>query len=312
MTADPKTTQTARLIAVDWGTTNFRASLLDADGAVVDRTQAARGILHVERDGFGTALDELLGHWLADLPEVPLLMAGMVGSADGLREVPYLPCPASVDDIVNALVRVDDLGLGRAAYIVPGLSGRSVADNPDVMRGEEIQILGALDDGDTPGERIVCLPGTHSKWVTLAGRQVRGFSTAMTGDAFSALRGHTLLKRFAADGGTDNAAFDRGLAQADRPGGLLHHLFSARTEVLLGDLPADRAGAYLSGLLIGDEVRAMTDALAPAAPVTLIGNGTLNDLYARALDARGFATRTIDGDIAAVRGLHHLARHAAL
>lgn len=299
------------LIAVDWGTSNFRATLLAADGAVIDRLQAPKGILHVERDGFPAVLTELLSPWLPHLPGVPVLMAGMIGSADGLVEVPYLACPASLDDIADGLVRVTPLGEANPAYIVPGLRGQSVADSPDVMRGEEIQILGALDR-DATGEQILCLPGTHAKWVRLSGRTVQSFSTCMTGDAYSALRQHTILRRFAADGRHDARAFRRGLERVRRPGGLMHHLFSARTEVLLGDMLPETASAYLSGLLIGDEVRAMVAALQPQNHITLIGDPRLTALYAEALELHGQSSRCLDGDQAVIDGLYQLATRAGL
>lgn len=307
--------QSGKLITVDWGTSNFRAALLDGTGEVLDRIQAPKGMLQLEKDALASTLTDLLRPWLPTLPDVPILMAGMIGSADGLVEVPYLECPASLDDIAQALAPVPDLDDNRPAYIVPGLRGRSVSGAHDVMRGEEIQILGAIQETQPeaqPGAQIVCLPGTHSKWAMLEGRRVTAFSTCMTGDAFAALRSHTLLKRYAALGDHDPDAFRQGLAHADQPGGLLHHLFSVRTEVLLGDTPPEASAAYLSGLLIGTEVRAMVDTLKPLGTVTLIANVQLTALYAEALEGRDVPTRRVDGDAAAVRGLHHLARHANL
>lgn len=300
-----------KLITVDWGTSNFRAALLDGDGQVLDRLQAPKGLLQLERQELTATLTELLNPWLPKLPNAPILMAGMIGSADGLVEVPYLECPASLDDIAGALAPVPGLGEDRPAYIVPGLRGRSVSGAYDVMRGEEIQILGAIADAES-GAQTFCLPGTHSKWVTLEGRNVTAFSTCMTGDAYAALRNYTLLKRYAAQGEHDPAAFRQGLAQAEQPGGLLHQLFSARTEVLLGDLPSHVAGAYLSGLLIGSEIRAMLEALEPQGSLTLIANAQLTDLYAEALESHGISSRHVDGDVAATAGLLHLARHADL
>lgn len=300
-----------KLITVDWGTSNFRAALLDDEGSVLDRIQAPKGMLQLEKPALATTLTDLLEPWLATLPDVPILMAGMIGSADGLVEVPYLECPASLDDIAEALAPVPNLEGGRRAHIVPGLRGRSISGAHDVMRGEEIQILGALQQTDSEAQ-TVCLPGTHSKWVMLDGRRVTAFSTCMTGDVYAALRSHTLLKRYAAQGEHDPAAFRRGLVHSDQPGGLLHHLFSARTEVLIGDMPPDVSAAYLSGLLIGSEVRAMVDALKPQGTVTLIANTQLTALYTEALEARGLNTRRVDGDTAVTTGMHHIARRADL
>ncbi|HKJ94007.1 MAG TPA: 2-dehydro-3-deoxygalactonokinase [Gammaproteobacteria bacterium] len=309
MTAD--LLERAWFIAVDWGTTNFRAALVDRDGEVLDRMQAPRGILHVARGGFADAFRELLAPWLDAPARVAVVMSGMVGSADGLVEVPYLPCPVGLDDVADAMVEIPDLGAGRRVLIVPGLSGRSVAGSHDVMRGEEIQIIGAIGEG-RPAEQVFCLPGTHSKWVSLNGRLVTAFSTSMTGDAFAALRDHTILSRFAAGGRDSESAFRRGVAHSGRPGGLLHHLFSGRSEVLLGDLSAEDDASYLSGLLVGHETRAMTAALAVNGPVAVIGSGQLNALYGMALEALGVAVHPIDGNQSAVRGLAHLARRCGV
>lgn len=309
MTAD--LLERAWFIAVDWGTSNFRAALVDGGGEVLDRIQAPRGILHVARGAFADALRDLLAPWLTAPERVAMVMSGMVGSVDGLVEVPYLPCPVSLDDVADAMVEVPGLGIGRRVFIVPGLSGRSIGGSHDVMRGEEIQILGAIGEG-RPAEQVFCLPGTHSKWVSLDGRRVTAFSTCMTGDAFAALRDHTILSRFAAGGRASESAFRRGLAQSGRSGGLLHHLFSVRSEVLLGDLARADDASYLSGLLIGHETRAMTEALAVDTPVAVIGSDQLNALYGMALEMLGVAFNSIDGNQSAVRGLASLARRAAV
>ncbi len=299
------------LIAVDWGTSNFRAALLDSHGNVLDRVSAARGIRQIPDGDFARAFHALLAPWRAACPHAPAIMAGMIGSVDGLRQTPYLACPTSLDAIADNLMPLTGLDGNRKIVIVPGLSSRSVAGNHDVLRGEEIQISGALTAAElTP--RLLCLPGTHSKWVRATGRRVVQFSTCMTGDVFAAVRGHTILSRFTAGGEHRAAAFARGLAQAERSGGLLHHLFSARTEVLLGNLEAASAAAYLSGMLIGAEVKSMLDAYEKSEPVIVIGSSALTALYASALSHFGAATRCIDGDSAAIRGLWQLARHAGL
>lgn len=307
----PTAPECARFIAVDWGTTNFRAALVDAHGAVTDRIQAPRGVLQVPRGGFRAAFRELLAPWLEAPVGVPVLMAGMVGSVDGLVEVPYLPCPVSLDDVADAMVTVPDVDGERRVLIVPGLRGRSVAGQADVMRGEEVQIVGAIGDAGA-GASVFCLPGTHSKWVTLEDRRVTGFSTSMTGDVFAAVRQHTILNRFAAEGEHDPAAFTRGLDQSAQPGGLLHHLFSVRSEVLLGDLTVSTDAAYLSGLLIGHECRSMVAALARRCAVTVIGSDVLTGLYTTALERLGVAVDGVEGDAASVRGLQRLADRAGV
>jgi len=294
------------LVGIDWGTTSFRAYRLAADGGVLERRVAAAGILSVEPGGFPDALRREVGDWLeAAGSGVPVLLSGMIGSRQGWREAPYATCPAGLDDIASALAVVEAPGLP-AIRIVPGLSLRSPDGVPDVMRGEETQLFG-LDLG--AGRHTVCLPGTHSKWATVADGRIEGFATAMTGEVFAVLRGHSILGRLmpapnGAPAAFDTAAFDRGLAAAARPGGLLHHLFAVRAHGLFGDLDAPALPDYLSGLLIGHEVRALgrTD-----GPVHLVGSVALCDRYARALPG---AIR--HGEDAAAAGLHRIARTAGL
>jgi 2-dehydro-3-deoxygalactonokinase len=296
------------LIAVDWGTSNVRAALLDARGAIIDTIDSDRGISRLARGDFPATFVALLEPWLERLPEVPVLMAGMVGSADGWIEVPYLPCPASLDTLARHLVRVP--GIDRWVAIVPGLAGCSVAGNPDVMRGEEVQIAGALQTIADDSAGIFCLPGTHSKWATVQGATVASFSTSMTGELYAALRDHSILGRGGGGNKHDGAAFESGLAQAARPGGLLHHLFSVRSEVLLGDLAASAAMAYLSGILVGHEVAAMLATIEAIQPITVVGDPALIGLYTHAIEYFGRQTNSVDGREAAWQGLFHLAGSA--
>lgn len=281
------------MIGIDWGTTSFRAYRLRGP-TVLDRLALPLGILGVAAGGFGRALHDAVAPWLAD-GERRILMSGMVGSRQGWIEAPYLPCPAATADLARALRPVP---FGPAeVLLVPGLSAADPDGVPEVMRGEEVQILGAL--GTIPGEATVCLPGSHSKWARVADGRVEGFSTHMTGEAFAALRGHTILGRLMrADAPPDPEAFRRGVLRSADPGGLLHHLFGVRTLGLFTQLAEAAAASYLSGLLIGHEVRAA----APASPVLLIGAGPLCDLYGQAITLYGGIATLAEAD-AAARGL---------
>ncbi len=281
------------MIGIDWGTTSFRAYRLRGP-TVLDRLALPLGILSVAAGGFGRALHDAVAPWLAD-GERRILMSGMVGSRQGWIEAPYLPCPAATADLARALRPVP---FGPAeVLLVPGLSAADPSGVPEVMRGEEVQILGAL--GTIPGEATVCLPGSHSKWARVADGRVEGFSTHMTGEAFAALRGHTILGRLMqADAPPDPEAFRRGVLRSADPGGLLHHLFGVRTLGLFTQLAEAAAASYLSGLLIGHEVRAA----APASPVLLIGAGPLCDLYGQAITLCGGTATFAEAD-AAARGL---------
>ena len=291
------------MIGVDWGTSSFRAFRLDAAGRVLARLEAPRGILHIEPGGFPAALHAAIEPWLAD-GERHVLLSGMVGSRQGWVEAPYLPCPAGAAEIAAALVDVPFglTGGGVRVKLVPGLSDADQTDTPEVMRGEETQIIGVLDrlETDEPGgEGIVCLPGSHSKWARIRGRRILAYRTYLSGEAFAALRAGTILGRMMQDGPHDPAGFARGLARSGEPGHLLHHLFGVRTLGLMGQLAETASASYLSGLLIGHEVRA---ALPAEALVHLIGTPGLCALYAEAILACG-GTAGIMDENAAARGL---------
>ncbi len=297
------------MIGIDWGTTSFRAYRLRGH-AVLDRLALPLGILSVAAGGFPQALQDAVAPWLAD-GERRILMSGMVGSRQGWVEAPYLPCPADTAGLARALLPVP---FGPAeVLLVPGLSAADPAGVPEVMRGEEVQILGALGaaPGDTPGNMpgntIACLPGSHSKWAQVADGRVEGFSTHLTGEAFAALRGHTILGRLMhADAPPDPEAFRRGVLRSADPGGLLHHLFGVRTLGLFDRLPETAAASFLSGLLIGHEVRAA----APASPVLLIGAAGLCALYGQAITFCGGSATLADGE-AAAQGLALIGEQAA-
>ncbi|HEV2675678.1 MAG TPA: 2-dehydro-3-deoxygalactonokinase [Aliidongia sp.] len=291
------------MIAVDWGTSSFRAYRLGADGTILATVASPRGILSVADGRFDAVLREEVGPWLD--AERLMLLSGMIGSRQGWREAPYAPCPAGEPEIRAALTRLDFDWPGQA-WLAPGLTCRSNGV-PDVMRGEEVQILGALDALDR-GTGLVCLPGTHSKWVRVEDGRITGFQTHMTGESFAVLRQHSILGRLMpaadAESDPDDQAFAAGLARARTEGGLLHHLFGVRSLGLMGDVPTESLPAYLSGLLIGHELAAT---VAIVGPVHLIGNDTLTRRYGQALTLSGRVALPMAPDRAAA-GLHLLSR----
>jgi 2-dehydro-3-deoxygalactonokinase len=291
------------MIGVDWGTSSFRAFRMAADGTIRDRRTALRGILNVQDNKFADTLREEIGPWLA-AGENHVLLSGMIGSRQGWKEAPYIPCPAGADEIAAALVEIEfDWG---QVKLVPGLSGADEAGVAEVMRGEETQVFGVLTA--MGGSGLACLPGTHSKWVRVTNGRIVSFTTHMTGETFGALRGHTILARMMREGPTDGAPFDTGVRRAGDPGGLLHHIFGARAEVLAGRLAETDAAAYLSGILIGHEVCAAM-AGRQGEVVHVIGSPELTTLYARAISEHGGFAERHDGE-AAARGLAWIAEHA--
>jgi len=300
------------LVAIDWGTTSARAYRLDAEGAVLEVREAPLGIQQV-RDGFAQALATLLGDWHDD--PAPRLACGMIGSRQGWIEAPYVDCPAGLGALVRGIVRSPDAALA----IVPGLAGRDDEGVPDVMRGEETQIVGAVAP-EAP-LTLAVLPGTHSKWALVRGGTIEAFATFMTGEVYAVLRDHSILGRMAdATPRTfSTAAFARGvraaLAHGGPMGALLHRLFGARTLALRADLAAEDTRDYLSGLLIGSEVAAGRDWArahgSPTATALLVGSRALCDLYEAAMREAGIAT--LPGpEHAAARGLWRIAQAAAL
>ena len=293
------------MIGVDWGTSSFRAYRLTRDGTIRDRKTVAKGIMAIIDGRFADALREEIGPWLA-AGERHVLLSGMIGSRQGWVEAPYLACPAGAGEIAKALVEIPyDWAQLR---VVPGLSAVDASGVPEVMRGEETQLAGVLARV-TNGLAWACMPGTHSKWARLEGGRILGFTTHLTGETFAVLRGHTILGRMMKDGTTVPEAFDAGVERSGEQGGLLHHLFGVRALGLTGRL-SDIAGAsYLSGLLIGHEVRAALSDTAGAV-VHIIGAPELTALYARAIEACGGMAERVNGE-AAARGLALIGEHAA-
>ena len=263
------------MIAIDWGTTSFRAYRLDSAGAIVATRSAPKGILSVPAGGFAAVLDEEIRPWKE---ERPIVMSGMVGSRQGWVEAPYVPCPAGFPEIAAAMREVR-----KGTWVVPGVSCRDDCGVPDVMRGEETQVLGAERDG------LFCLPGTHSKWVEVRAGRIARFSTAMTGEVYAVLKSHSILGRMMEEGKANARAFRDGVERSGEPGGLLHHLFGVRTKGLMGELDAAAASSYLSGLLIGHEIRSVRP-----PSFLLLGEPSLAELYGEAAAALGCETERLD------------------
>lgn len=296
----------ARLIALDWGTSNLRASLLGDGGQVLQTRAGASGVMAVPQGRFAVALLELCGDWIAQ-HACPLIASGMVGSRQGWHEVPYLECPATLAQAARQMARVE-VKPQVVLHIVPGLCCVGSDGQDDVMRGEETQIWGAgLDDGS-----CVVLPGTHSKWAwTGAGAVISGFATYMTGELYALLTQHGILGRLMSFGEDDAEAFARGvqLGLAD-PANIMHSVFAARTAGLMQRMAPTALPDFLSGMLIGAEIAGASARLRPDH-VTLIGDTALNARYAAALKIAGIHASPLSAD-ATTRGQWQLALQAGL
>jgi len=307
------------VILADWGTTALRVWDRFEDGSTVLRVSGQFGLLSSRSP---PAVFGDLVRPRADADATPVLVCGMVGSRNGWMEVPYLPCPAALDDLSSALVSVPDVA---NVHIVPGVAiTRSGIPGPgqhDVMRGEETQVLGLVaDQRHVSGERLVCLPGTHTKWAVWSSGKLTGFHTVMTGELFGLMQKHSLLgslmetveKPDAASGAADSVGFRAGLRRAADPGPLAALLFSVRADALAGTMARHQLAAYLSGILIGRDVREMLALLQPSCPVDVIAAEPLAARYAEALAWFGSQAKLHDSEAVTVAGLAAIATAAGL
>ena len=282
-------------IAIDWGTTNLRVWAMSDAGEVQHEASSDQGMLNVPSGGFEEKLLDLIDAWLS--PEKPTLAlaAGMVGARQGWAEAPYAELPCSGLD-VGAMIRVPVSDPRLDMRILPGLCQR---DPADVMRGEETQICGFLSE-HPDFEGMICLPGTHSKWVEVRDGQVTRFHTALTGELFALLSEQSVLKHSMSDG-WDDAAFLDGVRGGMRaPEALIANLFAIRAASLLQDVAPGAGKARLSGMLISAELAAATPEI---GQVALIGSGKMTDLYSQALIAHGIRPIPFDAGRATQTGL---------
>ncbi|WP_426255334.1 2-dehydro-3-deoxygalactonokinase [Sphingomonas sp. DC2300-3] len=282
------------VIAIDWGTTNRRAYRIEPDGRIGDRVEGGAGVLGLAPGDYAPALADLR----ARLGDLPVIAAGMVGSTRGWHEAPYAAAPADLAALAAAALRIEP----QRATIVPGVA---LLDGPraDVMRGEEVQVLGAIAAGLAPADALFCQPGTHNKWVATDGGRITDIATVMTGELFALLKSHGILAGMLDGAVADGPAFRDGIARGAGACDLGAALFEVRSGVLLGRRTAEEAAAYASGVLIGNDVGARDVA---GRAVHLLATGALADLYAAAIVMRGGAVVPIDATAAFVAGIHHL------
>jgi len=308
---------TPKLIALDWGSTSARAYLMSDESEVIGQRQAPLGVLNVKNRDFEGALLELCGPWLMVRTNTPIIAAGMIGSRQGWVEVPYIDIPAGLSDLSKRMTAIE-IPKQRKLWIVPGMATPGGISPPDVMRGEETQIFGALTAADREtGSGLFILPGTHSKWVRVEEGRVVWFKTFMTGELFALLKEHSILgKLMQPSPDYDANAFERAVYHSHNdPFGLSAQLFSARTLPLFGEIAATGIADYLSGLLIGHEIYTAEKALAAMGvrpeDVTLVGEMALVRNYQRALTLLGWSSRAAPAFPSAA-GLWRIADRAGL
>lgn len=295
------------LIGIDWGTSSLRAFLIGKQGEVLDGVSSPEGIMQVAGQTFEAVLDRLIGPWVA-VRTLPILASGMITSRNGWVETSYAEMPLGACRLAETLVP-HEVSSGARIHFVTGASTEH-AGGPDVMRGEETQIIGASALGLNEGAFV--MPGTHSKWVEVADGKIVDFSTYMTGEIFAALKGHTILGTLMKEDTFNEEAFQLGVkAGLEGASHLLHSLFHVRTLPLMGKIPNVATADYMSGLLIGTEVSAATTDEAEVGPITIVGRSDLSHRYEIALRIAGLESRHAPDDIVA-KGHFLIARAAGL
>ncbi|MDX7951158.1 2-dehydro-3-deoxygalactonokinase [Lichenihabitans sp. Uapishka_5] len=296
------TMQLPAFVAVDWGTTRMRAALVDRNGHVLDRAASEDGVQSVPAGGYEAALEAACSAWFAAHPDLPVLMSGMVGSRNGWIEVPYVSPPCGADDLGRSLQRV--AAAARRVFIVPGVDCRSEDGSYDVMRGEEVQAFGSgLRDG------LVCLPGTHSKWVEMVDGRIRRFATFATGELYAALT-QSFVGRLAEAPDDADAGAAVGETVARLPGGLSRQVFQARAQVLAGTMSGHAVRPFLSALLIEAEAAGARAMFGAAGAVTLVAGEPQLGPYERILARHGFSVVSVTPEAATLSGLKLLAASA--
>lgn len=295
--------------AVDWGTSSFRLWTLGHDGRVLEERRSGQGMSTLEPADYSDVLERHLGD-LGLTGDVPVVICGMAGSAQGWQEAVYVDLPASLSGLPGCADPV--ASTQRDVRILPGLAQRDEA-SPDVMRGEETLLLGALQGDGRPGDAFsgtICLPGTHAKWVTIRDGTVTRFHTAMTGEIFALLAHESTLAHFidrSQNTDVDEPAFALAVREAiEAPECILNALFSVRAGPLLGTARAEQMPARLSGLLIGLEIAGMRESA--EGRLTLISDGALAQSYSAAFRAAGLAFRVWDAGAMVRAGLYFAAR----
>ncbi len=291
-------------IALDWGTTSFRAYHVGDDGAVLNDMANANGILSVKDGAFEVALEAQIGSWDTSLP---VLAAGMITSRQGWIELPYVDCPASAADLAKNLHKFKTKS-GRMIHFATGLHLASNTLGHDVMRSEEVQVFGSIGQGATH----FITPGTHSKWIDVDGESITRFATYVTGETFAALRNHSILGRLMTGDDINEEAFARGIVKSQSdPAGLLHSLFSVRSLGLFNEIAPEHLSSYLSGLVIGSEVAHALQTRSKRPGYMILASPKIGGRYAKALEVVGVQARYGD-PLAIVRGLTKIGQEAGL
>lgn len=299
-------------VAVDWGTTNFRAYLINEHGVCLDSLSNNDGVLR-SRDKFESIIQQHLGHWLNDDGSITVILFGMVGSQVGWVETPYIECPVDIKNYGKHCVQLTAFNRGNC-WLVPGVKWTANDGVIDVMRGEELQVIGAYllnnENEKNKSDGLFCCPGTHNKWVSVNNGQINDILTVMTGEIYSLLCKHSILAHSVNETTEWNEeGFKSGLEYSQRSGGLLNHLFSVRTSYIIGEHSQNEGSPYLSGLLIGHEIQSVITAeyyRNSEVPIMIIGSSQLCKAYSTALTYFNMPNKSVSAQSSVVTGSHSL------
>jgi len=292
----------ASFITVDWGTSNFRAFLLDTGFKEIDSISTNDGMLSLKQDEFYDFLLKALDKWLNKYNNIEIFMSGMVGSINGWLETKYLLCNVCLDDLAKNMIQIPNIN--EKIYIVPGV--KNIKNNMiDLMRGEEVQVFGALKYLDISNS-VVILPGTHSKWVEVKNGQIIDFKTNMTGEVFSVMSSNTILEKSIKSKEFNEEAFEQGMKLSLLKGGLLNHMFQARAQA--SNIGENGVYSFLSSIIISDEIKQMISLFSPQN-VLIVGTSELNYLYKKILNTYNIEVTLVDAKLATNESMKYIYKY---
>jgi 2-dehydro-3-deoxygalactonokinase len=300
-----------KFIAIDWGNSNFRAYAVDAEGNVRQRTKAHQGVSRIKDGNFAATLKRLLGKWFNKYPQTPLLMVGMIGSDQGWQEIEHAEAPLNVQELSGYVEKVFNHRFDRDIYIVPGV--KVIRENHvsfDHVRGEEVQVFGVLKEHSSDEHQYICCPGTHSKWLQAHNKCICDIHTFITGEMFSLISRNSLLaQHIEGTAYTDIDAFDRGLNVSQESDSLLADIYLAHTECVAEQINRISVSSFVSGVLVGNEIKAAKKLFPNMKIVTIIGAPWLIEMYQKACDFYQLKCDFVKSDQATVNGLTEIYQH---
>ena len=309
---EPVDRGTIRFIAVDWGSKNFRAYAIDEHGEIRQRAKAHQGIQRCKDDSYAQILRRLLGKWFNKYPNVPVLMSGMIGDTDGWQEVDCVEAPASIDDVAETVEKIINHRFERDIYIVPGVRLVDKNGEGEMIRGEEIQAFGMMQQFPGRSRYIICLPGSLTKWIEVVDGRIVDFHTFMTGEIYSFLTRQSALATSVEGVFHSPEATAKGIAVSQNSSRWLHDLYQVRALCAAHDIAPVEMSSYLSGLLIGSELKAAKELFPGLTEIFLAAAPWLMDVYQQAAEVYGLTVNSTKGEQITASGLFQIYERLAL